>query len=119
MLIRKTHLSGDYIPSSEITPLDVFRTQRPASRFGRRDFLSRAAMIAAGSAAASVVPGSAFGAEPLKTVPGKFSTNETQTPMVRATSYNNFYEFGVPKDQPAKNAHTMHCLLYTSDAADE
>jgi len=113
MLIRKTHLTGDNIPSSQITPLNVFRTQRPQSRIDRRDFMSRAAMLAAGSAAAGLIPQSAYAGEPLKTVPSKFSTTETQTPIGRATSYNNFYEFGVPKDQPSKNAHTMHTRPWT------
>jgi methionine sulfoxide reductase catalytic subunit len=113
MLIRKTHLTGDNIPSSEITPLNVFRTQRPESGMARRDFISRAATLAAGSAAASLLPGDAFAGEPLKTVPGKFSASDPQTPMVKATNYNNFYEFGVPKDQPAKNAHTLHTRPWT------
>jgi sulfoxide reductase catalytic subunit YedY len=109
MLIRKTHLSGDDIPSSQITPLDVFRS----ATTDRRAFLARAGVLAAGSAAATMLPRPAFATEPLKTVPGKFNTTETQTPFVRATSYNNFYEFGVPKDQPAKNAHTLKTRPWT------
>jgi methionine sulfoxide reductase catalytic subunit len=114
MLIRKTHLSGADIPSSQITPLDVYLTEKPESA-SRRDFLTRAATIAAGSAAAALIPRSAYAADPLKTVPGaaKFQTSETQTPFIRTSSYNNFYEFGVPKDQPAKNAHTLRTRPWT------
>jgi sulfoxide reductase catalytic subunit YedY len=115
MLIRKTHLSGGHIPSSQITPLSVFRDARPS----RRAFLSTAAKLAAGSAAAGLLPRSAFAADPLKTVPGdaKFQATNPQTPFGRATTYNNFYEFGIPKDQPAKNAHTMHTRPWTVSVA--
>jgi methionine sulfoxide reductase catalytic subunit len=111
MLIRKTHLSGADIPSSQITPLDVFRNQRPESRISRRDFVSHTAVLAAGTAAAGFLPPGAFAAEPLKTIPGKFQATDTQTPFNRATTYNNFYEFGVQKDQPSKNAHTLHTMI--------
>jgi sulfoxide reductase catalytic subunit YedY len=107
MLIRKTLLTGEHIPSSEITPLSVFHGERPQS--DRRAFLSRAALVAA----AGMIPGRAFGAEPLKTVPGKFQATDKQTPMVRSTTYNNYYEFGAPKDQPAKNAHTLRTRPWT------
>ena len=116
MLIRKTHLSGDHIPSSQITPQTVFETGKPEPRPDRRAFLSRAAMFAAGTAAAGVLPRRAFAAadpQPLKTIPGKFQATDTQTPFNRATTYNNFYEFGVPKDQPAKNAHTLKTRPWT------
>lgn len=33
-----------------------------------------------------------------------FSTSETQTPFKDATTYNNYYEFGTSKDEPAVNA---------------
>ena len=113
MLIRKTHLSGDHIPSSQITPQQMFETGRPAPRSDRRTFLSRAAILAAGGAAAGILPPRAFAADPLKTIPGKFQATDTQTPFNRATTYNNFYEFGVPKDQPAKNAHTLKTRPWT------
>ncbi|NVK56197.1 MAG: protein-methionine-sulfoxide reductase catalytic subunit MsrP, partial [Alteromonadaceae bacterium] len=34
----------------------------------------------------------------------KWSTDETQTPYAKVTSYNNFYEFGTGKDDPAERA---------------
>ncbi len=36
-----------------------------------------------------------------------FSTTEDKTPFSEVTSYNNFYEFGTDKSDPAKNAHTL------------
>lgn len=43
--------------------------------------------------------------KPLKfTQPSQFQISETRTPEDKVTSYNNFYEFGTGKDDPAKNA---------------
>ena len=113
MLIRKTHLSGEHIPSSQITPHPVFLGDRPKAN--RRAFMARAAAMLAGGAAAGTFPRSAFAADTLKTVPGasQFQATDKQTPYARATSYNNFYEFGIPKDQPAKNAHTLKTRPWT------
>jgi sulfoxide reductase catalytic subunit YedY len=117
MSIRNRNLYGDDIPSSEITPLSVFQGERPKS--DRRAFLSRAAAMVAGSAVAGAMPRSAFAAEPLKTIPGapQFQAPDKQTPYGRATTYNNFYEFGIPKDEPAKNAHTLHTRPWTVQVA--
>ena len=106
MLIRKTHLSGDLIPSSEITPQVVFEGGRP----GRRAFLAGAAKVAVGGAVAGLLPRFALADEeklPTVQAPGQFQTGEAQTPFAKVTTYNNFYEFGIEKDQPAKNAHTL------------
>ena len=37
-------------------------------------------------------------------VKGQFNTDEKVTPTNVVTTYNNYYEFGTEKDQPAKNA---------------
>ena len=115
MLIRKTDLSGDMIPSSEITPESRFQAERPA----RRTFLQGAAKLAVGGTVAGLLPRHAFGFddEKLTTVPGKFQATEQQTPFAKATSYNNFYEFGIDKDQPAKNAHTLKTRPWTIEIA--
>ncbi|TPV59811.1 protein-methionine-sulfoxide reductase catalytic subunit MsrP [Aestuariibacter sp. GS-14] len=34
----------------------------------------------------------------------QYTTDETQTPYAKVTSYNNFYEFGTGKDDPAERA---------------
>jgi sulfoxide reductase catalytic subunit YedY len=111
MLIRKPQLWGDDIRSSEITPQSVFETGRPERR-DRRAFLSRAGAIAAGAAFGGLLPRAAQAADGAKltAVPGdaKFQATDPQTPYSKATTYNNFYEFGTQKDEPAKNAHTLH-----------
>jgi len=40
-------------------------------------------------------------------VPGPFGTSEPQTPYGDITGYNNFYEFGTDKGDPAAKAHTL------------
>ena len=37
-------------------------------------------------------------------IKGPFSTDEKVTPEKNATTYNNYYEFGTEKDEPAKNS---------------
>ncbi len=37
----------------------------------------------------------------------KFSTTEEKNSWENVTTYNNFYEFGTGKEEPAENAHTL------------
>ncbi len=90
MLIRK----GGEIQSSEITPKGVW---------DRRGFLAGALALGA----------TALADDKLKVIQGKEATTEQQTPFEKATHYNNFYEFGTSKDEPAKNAHTLHTRPWT------
>lgn len=100
------------VKSSEITPKAVYE----AYRADRRKFL--ATMGAAGAAA---LVGGAFpekahaatGLTKLTTVPSPYKVNETITPEAKAQSYNNFYEFGTDKSEPAKNAHTLRTRPWT------
>jgi sulfoxide reductase catalytic subunit YedY len=108
MLIR----SGNPIPSSEITPKEVFLNRR---RFMAGAAAAGAGIAAAGSLARMISPATtAFAGEKLTTVPGKFTTTGEQlTPYNKVTTYNNYYEFGTQKDQPAKNAHTLQTRPWT------
>jgi sulfoxide reductase catalytic subunit YedY len=38
---------------------------------------------------------------------GPFATDEKMTPFKDVTTYNNFYEFGTEKEDPAKHAHSL------------
>jgi sulfoxide reductase catalytic subunit YedY len=90
MLIRRP----PDIRASEITPKSVY--------LRRREFLGGAAALGI----ASALPfDPAWAALPAEKSP--FSTDEPLTPLKDVTSYNNFYEFGTDKDDPAKNAHTL------------
>ena len=105
MLIRsKMQIYGDDIPSSQLTPKDAFLHGRPT----RRSFLGAASRLAAVSAAASLVPSAFADTQKLSTIPGPYQATDAETPYAKATTYNNFYEFGIDKDEPAKNAHTLH-----------
>ncbi len=41
------------------------------------------------------------------------ATSEELTPIDAVTSYNNFYEFGLDKDDPARNGHTLKPAPWT------
>lgn len=87
MLVR--HAST--IKSSEITPKSVY--------LKRRQFI--------GASAAFMTLGAASGpasAAKLDFVKSAFSTDETVTPVEAATTYNNFYEFGTAKEDPAQRS---------------
>jgi len=45
--------------------------------------------------------------QPVTEDPKRFDTDETQTSFDDVTTYNNFYEFGTGKQDPARNAHTL------------
>ena len=77
------------VPPSEITPKAVYEK--------RRELLKAAAAVA-------LLPGMAAAQQKLQAKPGPFSTMERPTPADLVTSYNNFYEFGTEKDDPARYA---------------
>ncbi|HYL11028.1 MAG TPA: protein-methionine-sulfoxide reductase catalytic subunit MsrP [Candidatus Acidoferrales bacterium] len=91
---------------SEVTPKSTY--------VNRRKFLESAGMAAVGALAGrkllelarpqqSALAGTKFAG----VVKSPFSTNEAQTPYEDVTHYNNYYEFGVAKDAPAKNAGSL------------
>ena len=91
MLIRKP----SDVRSSEMTAKSVY--------LRRREFLGGAGALLGMSA---LLPGEAKAAK-LETIKSPFSTDEAPTPLKGVTTYNNFYEFGTGKDDPAANAHTL------------
>ena len=97
MHIRKAR---DIAPS-EITPLGIY--------LRRRELL--AGMAAAGLAAA-VRPDSLLAA-PLQGAKSPLSTEEPATPLKDVTSYNNFYEFGTDKTDPADYAGSLKTAPWT------
>ena len=44
---------------------------------------------------------------------GPFDTDEPRTSYEDVTTYNNFYEFGLDKSDPARNAHTLKTRPWT------
>lgn len=47
------------------------------------------------------------------TEPGRFSTSEARTPYDKVSTYNNFYEFGTDKSDPADNAGQLQTSPWT------
>ncbi len=112
---------GKAPPPSEITPEPLY--------LRRREFIKNAALFTATTAGvgggllwlmngrrANERPATAgrvaqlvAPAVPSLTIAGRssFSTDEPMTSERDATSYNNFYEFGTSKDEPAENASTL------------
>jgi methionine sulfoxide reductase catalytic subunit len=109
MLLRKSNRFDAGIRSSNITPQEAFENHQRT----RRRFLTGAATLGAGAIAATHIPGlihpitAVHAADDLQAAPSKYTTTEPQTPFGKATTYNNFYEFGIDKSDPAKNAHTL------------
>ncbi|HUS18695.1 MAG TPA: protein-methionine-sulfoxide reductase catalytic subunit MsrP [Terriglobales bacterium] len=108
MLIKKP---AD-IPYSEVTPHDLY--------LSRRKFIAAAGVAGLGLAAGQVIPEIldpqvvAEAGSKLQFKKSDLSTHgEALTPMKDVTTYNNFYEFGTNKDEPAKNAGTLRPSPWT------
>jgi len=86
------------IKENEVTPYQVY--------LSRRTFM-------AGAVALALAPGAGEAATPpagqaLKGEPNPaYRLADSPTPLKDVSSYNNFYEFGVNKDDPARLAHTL------------
>lgn len=110
MLIRTNNTGFIHPDNRDITPESL--------HLNRRALLQLAAVSGAGMAV-----GSAWSQTPAEldlaaiqtvrsAVPGAI-TDEKQTPFQDASSYNNYYEFGLDKGDPVKNAHTLQTRPWT------
>ena len=115
-MIIKTATDGFIHPvTSEITAPEIYR--------GRRELIKQMAGGFAGVALASWAVRHAQAQQPrpgkLAPLPGGKSavagavTMEKVTDYKDATTYNNFYEFGTDKADPAKNAHSLKTSPWT------
>ena len=100
MLIRKS----DDIKSSEITPKKVF--------LDRRKFIGQTAAFCAVTAAGTVGPW-ALRATTRRGPREAGVQDDELTAYEHVTGYNNFYEFGTEKKDPARNAHTLRPRPWT------
>jgi sulfoxide reductase catalytic subunit YedY len=91
------------IPSSAITPKEQYLNRR---RFLRGAVAGAAAILGAERLAQLVSPNmGALAGTKLETVKSPLTTTgEELTSLKDVTNYNNFYEFGVEKDEPSLNA---------------
>jgi sulfoxide reductase catalytic subunit YedY len=94
------------IPSSEITSKDDYNEYFNRRRFLKTAAAAGAAVLGAERLANVIDPRTAaYAGTKLQTVKSPLSTTgEELTSYADITHYNNFYEFGVDKDQPARNA---------------
>jgi methionine sulfoxide reductase catalytic subunit len=84
-------------PYSAVTPKHVYQN--------RRRFLT----TLAGGAAALTLPSASLPAGPklAGVIKTPYGADEKPTPASVITGYNNFYEFGTAKDEPAQNARSF------------
>jgi sulfoxide reductase catalytic subunit YedY len=90
------------IPSSEITSESLYHN--------RREFIKSASAVLGLAAAGTILPAcspSVVGAAGEPPAKGKYDTDEKQTPLEDVTTYNNYYEFGTGKDDPARNSRNF------------
>ena len=80
---------------SEVTPQSLY--------LDRRAFMGGGAALAAVSALA----GRGLAAEGMTGRPSGYSTDEPVNTYRDITNYNNFYEFGFAKEDPARHAHSL------------
>lgn len=112
MIIRTGHNGFQHPLSSEITP--------PSAYFNRRQWLERSALTAAALGVAGGWAGRDAWAQTETPKPGKLAalpgrasgvsgarTMEKLTSYQDASSYNNYYEFGTDKAEPAASAKTL------------
>jgi methionine sulfoxide reductase catalytic subunit len=111
-MILRIKTSAD-LPYSEVTPEAVYRS--------RRDFMKAAAVGVAGAAAGLALPGEAAAAPQaslaaLTAKKSQFVVDESVDPLntfEQITGYNNYYEFGTRKDDPARNAGRLTVKPWT------
>ncbi|HET9207849.1 MAG TPA: protein-methionine-sulfoxide reductase catalytic subunit MsrP [Burkholderiaceae bacterium] len=93
--------------SSDITPPSVFEGRRRLlAGFGAMAALGAHDASAQGPAKLAPLPSTR------STVAGAVTTDKP-TPAESATGYNNFYEFGTDKADPAQHAHTLKTRPWT------
>lgn len=99
---KKRWQSCPQIASSEITPESIWLNRRN---------LMKAAAAGAGMAAVGQALAAPLAPTPLRFSEAKegnaFKATDTLTPYEAATSYNNFYEFGTSKSDPARYSDSM------------
>ena len=100
MLIR----SPTDISPSEITPPDIYRD--------RRRFMQGMGALAAGIALGAA-PDVRAGIKLAGVRGSAYTLDEKQTPYKDVTTYNNFYEFGTGKDDPADKAGSLKTRPWT------
>lgn len=99
---------GSPIASSEITPREVFEQRRTLIRAAAAGAFGAAlSPLFARSAFAQTASPNAGSVKLASTANPQFVLDEKLTSYKDVTTYNNFYEFGTDKADPAKNAGSL------------
>jgi methionine sulfoxide reductase catalytic subunit len=95
------------VPHSAVTPKKAY--------LNRRRFLLSGGLASGSAGVSKTLSGSAVTVtgRKLPARKGSFSTAEKPTPFEDITIYNNFYEFGTTKTDPAENAKNFHTAPWT------
>ena len=112
MLIRKPF----DIPSSAITPRDEYMNRRRFLRGAVSGAVAAGAVAMGADRLAEVISPSigAHAATKLETVKSPLTTTgEELTSLKDVTTYNNYYEFGVQKNEPSENAGVLRTRPWT------
>jgi sulfoxide reductase catalytic subunit YedY len=114
MLIKRAQKNG--VLPSEITSERVFRERRKILKAMGVGAVALGMPLAGAAISGerelyttqSALSGPAWLQDKLKTLaPGQFSTLESATPFEYVSTYNNFYEFGTGKTDPAENSQNF------------
>ena len=114
--MKRRNELGPEIAAREITPREVFEQRRTiiraaaAGTFGAAlaPFFGREALAQTGSS--TLTPATSPNADSVKLparVNAKYALKEKLTRYKDITTYNNFYEFGTDKADPAQYSHTL------------
>ena len=96
------------VSPSEITAPALYADRRRFLRLGAGSLLTAAAW------SSGLLPGAAqAGAKLPNVIKGKYNAADELTPFESVTSYNNFYEFGTDKEDPARLAGSLRTRPWT------
>lgn len=110
MLIRTPDSGFIHPHGSEITPQPLYLRRRELLQWAAAGSLGA---LAGGAWAQSASPTALRAISTVKSaVPGAMAT-DTPTPFQDASSYNNYYEFGLDKSDPARYARTLQTRPWT------
>jgi sulfoxide reductase catalytic subunit YedY len=105
MLIKRHPNVSDYPLASEITPREAFESRRTFVKQLALGSIAGAGLLEMASREALA---QSVGAQKLIAKPNtSYVVMDKATSFKDATSYNNYYEFGTNKEDPARNAGTL------------
>ena len=122
MLIKTQHSAFVHPVSSEITPLHVYQGRRDAMKLlatglagaGMATWAAREAMAQTSTSLAAVMaPGKLAALASVKSNLAGAMAMEKLTDYKDASTYNNYYEFGTDKSDPARYAGTLKTKPWT------